>query len=239
MKEKKHSKSKLWAELILISWCSIILYILAGNLNQAIRNVIVLVSCYIVVKFLVYTMFNKNKSVKLPIKTELETTTQTNVINDTEIIDIQEHKSQTVIASHVKFEGNLHTEGTANIYGEHTGNIDAKNGQVNLMRGGIVTGNIICKKLVVDGIITGECVADAIEVLSNGVIDGVIEYSSISVVKGGVIKGRINVRNNLTPEMVSGNNRILNTKEKISSQANKQHNHPQIDDLPKLKQQIS
>lgn len=146
---------------------------------------------------------------------------QIDMIEDVNVIEIPEHKSQTVIASHVQFEGNLKTEGTINIYGEHSGNIDAKNGQVNLLRGGIITGNIVAKKLVVDGSVTGEVVAEIVEVLSNGVIDGVIEYATISVAKGGVIKGRINIRNNLTTEMVTGKKQISQTPNSLENRTSK------------------
>lgn len=207
-------------ELFLIAWLLIVLYLFFGEEIFGVTNIIAFSFFYIFIKLMVFIMFNKkNKQENSQTQSNLSNSPLVKEANNPtieiqeDVADHKEHKSNTVIASNVRFEGNLKTEGITNIYGEHHGNITAETGIINLMRGGVISGNVECKKLVVDGAITGECKADSIEVLANGIIEGVIQYSSISVTKGGILNGEIKQIGHKT-NVVSLNAHAKTTKEK-------------------------
>lgn len=97
----------------------------------------------------------------------------------------------TVIAQGVIFEGNITTTGQVFIYGQVKGNIQAKDGQITVMREGLVTGNVASPVLVVDGTVDGECCAESVEVCEHGRIEGKLRYATLSVAQGGVVVGQL------------------------------------------------
>jgi cytoskeletal protein CcmA (bactofilin family) len=97
----------------------------------------------------------------------------------------------TVIAQGVIFEGNITTTGQVFIYGQVKGNIQAKDGQITVMREGLVTGNVASPVLVVDGTVDGECCAESVEVCERGRIGGRLRYATLSVAQGGVVVGQL------------------------------------------------
>ncbi len=50
-------------------------------------------------------------------------------------------------------------------------------------------GNICAKRVLVSGLIEGECAANGIEILSNGTVKGIIYSSDLSIEKGGHFVG--------------------------------------------------
>lgn len=70
----------------------------------------------------------------------------------------------TVIASGMRFEGNIIAAGNVDIYGTVSGDIDAKENQIKIMTGGLLEGNITCRELVIDGCVIGQCSSDTIEI---------------------------------------------------------------------------
>lgn len=97
----------------------------------------------------------------------------------------------TVIAQGVIFEGNITTTGQVFIYGQVKGNIHAKDGQITVMRDGLITGNVASPVLVVDGTIDGECSAESVELCEHGRIEGKLHYVTLSVAQGGVLVGKM------------------------------------------------
>lgn len=99
----------------------------------------------------------------------------------------------TIIASGIRFEGNIIAEGDVDIYGTVNGNIDAKDSQIKILTGGLVEGNILCRELIIDGGFIGQCNSDTIEIDKNGKITGTLAYRTLAIKKGGVFSGQAEV----------------------------------------------
>lgn len=99
------------------------------------------------------------------------------------------HQKNTVIGADIHIEGNITASDQIYIHGRVTGDIHASGGIVKIMSSGSVQGNIICRHLIVDGGITGECQAEDIEIAERGSIDGKLTYTSLCVKKGGIFTG--------------------------------------------------
>ena len=100
-----------------------------------------------------------------------------------------EKHGTTVIASDVRFEGNIISGGHVYVHGELIGNVDSAESLIKIMRGGRVEGNITCRELIVDGKIVGECHGDVIEICEHGGGTGTLSYRTLAVKKGGIFSG--------------------------------------------------
>lgn len=100
------------------------------------------------------------------------------------------HQANTVIASDVRFEGNICASGTTYIHGKVYGNIEAADGMVKIMRSGYVEGNIAAREIVIDGAVLGECRADTIDIQEHGKITGAIAYHTLAIKRGGEFSGQ-------------------------------------------------
>lgn len=133
-------------------------------------------------------MFGKSKAA--------EEVTQTSVINTapTPVVEKEaprdDKQNNTVIATGVRFDGNITSDGQVYIYGTVHGNIDAKEGLIKIMRNGVVEGDITSRELVIDGIVNGNCRSESIDVYENGIITGTIAYSTLTIKKGASFTGR-------------------------------------------------
>lgn len=121
-------------------------------------------------------MFGKNKKKKENV-----------MLNTTPTV---EPAKDSVIAQDVIFEGNITTTGPIYIYGQVKGNIHVKDGQITIMREGLVTGNVTSPVLIVDGHLEGECSAGSVEIRENGRIEGGLRYATLSVARGGILVGQ-------------------------------------------------
>ncbi|MFH2709330.1 bactofilin family protein [Klebsiella aerogenes] len=99
----------------------------------------------------------------------------------------------TVIASGVHFVGNIVACGHVYIHGQVTGNIEAKEHLIKVMREGQVEGNISCRELIVDGKVHGQCRGDSIAIEEHGNIDGTLAYRALAIKKGGLFTGSAEV----------------------------------------------
>jgi cytoskeletal protein CcmA (bactofilin family) len=106
---------------------------------------------------------------------------------------VPEKHGTTVIASDVRFEGNVVSGGHVYVHGTLIGNIDAKESLIKIMRGGQVEGNITCRELIVDGKVIGLCSGDIIEICENGQVTGTLAYRTLAVKKGGQFSGQAEV----------------------------------------------
>lgn len=145
-------------------------------------------------------MFRKNKSVETPQTVVSASPTA----NETETAETTETKKNetTVIASDVRFEGNITSSKHVYVYGVLHGNIDAKESLIKVMRGGLVEGNITCRELIIDGSVIGQCTSNAIDIYDNGSVTGTLAYHSLSVKKGGTFSGQADV---LPPQVEHAN----------------------------------
>lgn len=146
----------------------------------------------------VNAMFKKKKQIEItqPVAAAVVPTTV-----EKETANPDKHAT-TVIASDVRFEGNIVSTGHVYIYGLLQGNIDAKDNLIKIMRGGQVEGNIVCRELIVDGSVTGQCTGDTVDIYENGSMFGTLAYRTLSVKKGGIFSGQAEV---LTSETEKSN----------------------------------
>lgn len=172
----------LWA-LALVSWCH---YALLWTLLAA---VLALLAFFLhIVQHQVNVMFGKTKTSEAP---QLPTPTAVPLHMEKE--PVREEKQNTVIASGVQLTGNITSAGQVHIFGTVTGNIDAKESVVKVMRNGLVEGNIFCRELFIDGTVNGECESEAIHIEENGVITGTLTYSTLTIKKGGTFAGQARI----------------------------------------------
>ncbi|MVY95408.1 Ccm protein, partial [Enterobacteriaceae bacterium 8376wD7] len=77
--------------------------------------------------------------------------------------------------------------------GQLTGNIEAKEHLIKVMREGQVEGNISCRELIIDGKVQGQCRGDSITIEEHGNLDGTLAYRSLAIKKGGQFTGSAEV----------------------------------------------
>lgn len=130
-------------------------------------------------------MFKKNKNVEATPQT-----VATSVLNSASPLAVSRKPAATVIASGIRFDGNIIAEGDVDIYGTVSGNIDAEESQIKIMAGGLVEGNITCRELIIDGCILGQCRSETIEIDKNGQVTGTLAYRTLAINKGGVFSGQ-------------------------------------------------
>lgn len=130
-------------------------------------------------------MFKKNKNVEATPQT-----VATPVLNSASPLAVSRKPAATVIASGIRFDGNIIAEGDVDIYGTVSGNIDAEESQIKIMAGGLVEGNITCRELIIDGCILGQCRSETIEIDKNGQVTGTLAYRTLAINKGGVFSGQ-------------------------------------------------
>lgn len=130
-------------------------------------------------------MFKKNKNVEARPQT-----VATPVLNSASPLAVSRKPAATVIASGIRFDGNIIAEGDVDIYGTVSGNIDAEESQIKIMAGGLVEGNITCRELIIDGCILGQCRSETIEIDKNGQVTGTLAYCTLAINKGGVFSGQ-------------------------------------------------
>lgn len=106
---------------------------------------------------------------------------------------VSEKHGTTVIASDVRFEGNIVSGGHVYVHGTLNGNIDSKESLIKIMRGGLVEGNITCRELIIDGKVIGQCSSDMVEICEHGQVTGTLAYRTLAVKKGGSFSGQAEV----------------------------------------------
>ncbi len=79
---------------------------------------------------------------------------------------------------------------TCNLYvdGEFEGSINSKN-EINVGKHGHIKGDVITKRLVVQGYVEGTVNADKIEIKSDGRVSGTIESAELIIENKGIFEG--------------------------------------------------
>lgn len=117
-------------------------------------------------------------------------------IKENELSDPESLRSDransTIIATDVEFEGNINASGQVYVYGKVKGNMTSAEGPVKVIHNGLVTGNILCRELIIDGMIEGHCQANTIHICEHGRLDGTMTYDQFSVKKGDIFTGQAN-----------------------------------------------
>ncbi|AWT18940.1 polymer-forming cytoskeletal protein [Klebsiella grimontii] len=160
-------------------------------------------------------MFKKNKIIEAT-----PPAVNTAVLNGESPSAVARKPATTVIASGIRFDGNIIAEGDVDIYGTVSGNIDARESQIKIMTGGLVEGNITCRELVIDGCVIGQCHSETIEIDKNGNVTGTLAYRTLTIKKGGVFSGQAELLPAADKSNVVGfiADTAIETKDKIEAQ---------------------
>ncbi|MDS0450210.1 polymer-forming cytoskeletal protein [Klebsiella pneumoniae] len=145
------------------------------------------------IAFLLHTQRNKINAMFIKKnKTEpqiSEAATPPAINPEPEAVASKKHET-TVIASGVHFVGNIVASGHVYIHGQVTGNIEAKEHLIKVMREGQVEDNVSCRELIIDGKVQGQCHGDSITIEEHGHLEGTLAYRALAIKKGGVFSGR-------------------------------------------------
>ena len=79
---------------------------------------------------------------------------------------------------------------TCNLYvdGEFDGKINSKN-EINIGKHGHIKGDIITKRLIVQGYVEGSINADKVEIKADGRVSGTIESAELIIESKGIFEG--------------------------------------------------
>jgi cytoskeletal protein CcmA (bactofilin family) len=101
-------------------------------------------------------------------------------LNDTDIL---------LIGSGFKLVGQVYGHGLCIIDGSFEGSIESSSLRINA--GGILTGDIKCGKLDLDGRVLGSVEASHVMLRAHATIEGSVLYNTISMASGAIIDGEI------------------------------------------------
>lgn len=106
--------------------------------------------------------------------------------------DIKTGEYVSVISEQCQFQGTLDLQGSLRIDGALEGNVDNAK-YVTISKSGTVKGDITAQGVVVIGQMTGDIVADSVEILADAKITGNIRSKSILVEGGAKVSATIHV----------------------------------------------
>lgn len=116
-------------------------------------------------------MFGKTKTVS----------SATDGLSDTTLIS-----RETIVTGDIHFTGSVHIEGTVK------GNITTDEGLLTVANSGSVEGDVRAQRVVIDGHIHGNVLAEVhLELASRSVINGNVYYCVIEMVKGAQVNGSL------------------------------------------------
>ncbi len=101
-----------------------------------------------------------------------------------------ESRQPTVISKETRMTGDIEISGNLQIWGKIKGQIKARSGSVSIMQSGVVEGDIFAETLLIDGVLTGTCTTEQVEILEHGELNGVCRASNFSIRKGGTFIGQ-------------------------------------------------
>ncbi|XKD91693.1 polymer-forming cytoskeletal protein [Morganella morganii] len=101
-----------------------------------------------------------------------------------------ESRQPTVISKETRLTGDIEISGNLQIWGKIKGQIKARSGSVSIMQSGVVEGDIFAETLLIDGVLTGTCTTEQVEILEHGELNGVCRASNFSIRKGGTFIGQ-------------------------------------------------
>ncbi|WP_102504625.1 bactofilin family protein [Salinivibrio kushneri] len=93
-----------------------------------------------------------------------------------------------IVARNCKVVGDIDLEGDIQIDGFGEGNITQANAVV-ISASGHFRGTISAKHITINGLVEGQCDADAIDILSQGKMKGVLNTEQLTIEKGGLLAG--------------------------------------------------
>jgi cytoskeletal protein CcmA (bactofilin family) len=100
-----------------------------------------------------------------------------------------------ILAAGTRIKGEVEVEGVIKIEGTVEGTVKAQ-GQVLVVKGGIVEGDIYARQAIIGGEARGAVFADErVEVQATSIVNGDITTPQITVLEGGKINGNIRMEN--------------------------------------------
>jgi len=125
-----------------------------------------------------------------------------------------------VISEECQFQGTLDLQGSLRIDGRLEGNVDNAK-YVTVSKNGVVKGDITAQGVVVIGSVTGNIVADNVEILSTAKIKGNIRSKSILVEGGARVNASIIVVSEEENELADKEESILDEDKAKSKKGDK------------------
>ena len=125
-----------------------------------------------------------------------------------------------VISEECQFQGTLDLQGSLRVDGRLEGNVDNAK-YVTVSKNGVVKGDITAQGVVVIGSVTGNIVADNVEILSTAKIKGNIRSKSILVEGGARVNASIIVVSEEENELADKEESILDEDKAKSKKGDK------------------
>jgi len=94
----------------------------------------------------------------------------------------------TIISTGSKIKGDLELTAKLHIEGEIEGKINSIN-SISIGKTGIINGEIIANKLLVDGMFNGKVEVDVLEITKSGKVKGDIIIKDLIIEQGGIFEG--------------------------------------------------
>ena len=134
--------------------------------------------------------------------------------------DIKAGEYVSVISEQCQFQGTLDLQGSLRIDGNLEGNVDNAK-YVTVSKSGTVKGDITAQGVVVIGQMTGDIVADNVEILADAKITGNIRSKSILIEGGAKVSATIHVVGEDEPALQEEEIPSQNTKKQDNKKGDK------------------
>ncbi|EHW8352252.1 polymer-forming cytoskeletal protein [Salmonella enterica] len=95
----------------------------------------------------------------------------------------------TLIGSGAIINGDLFCTHDVNILGKITGNVKINHGEVHVLQGGHIIGDVHAETIEIDGIVEGVCQGQNITIQENGKLIGTCRSNKFSIITGGEFVG--------------------------------------------------
>lgn len=102
-------------------------------------------------------------------------------------------KCATIIAAGTKIKGDIVLSSSLHIDGEVEGIIHSDN-VITIGPKGRVSGDVVAKSIVINGVFSGVAESNTVEILSKGNVKGKLIYSELTIEKGAAFDGETSVR---------------------------------------------
>ena len=105
---------------------------------------------------------------------------------------VSRHDTITLIAAGTEVEGDIRFRGTVHVEGNIKGNVSSSDGQLQLIEGSGVDGNIRAAHVIINGRVTGDVYAtEKLELSAQAMIEGNVFYDVMEMVAGAAINGKM------------------------------------------------
>jgi len=96
--------------------------------------------------------------------------------------------STTIISQGAKLKGDFNLMAKLHIEGEIEGTVNSST-QISVGKSGLVKGEIVCSKFILNGKFEGKIECDILEITNGGMLNGEIVIRDLIIEKGGIFEG--------------------------------------------------